>query len=181
MADEHSTLTGANPSSEHHGGFPPFEKETFASQLFWLVICFAALYVMVSKLIVPRMSEIIGERRNRIEANLAEAARMKDEADDAMADYEKALADARTRAQAIAAEIRDKLHAEGEVNRKDLEAKLHSKLADAEKTIAATKSAAMSNVKSIAQEAAAAIVNRLTGITPTADAVGRAVEEAIKR
>jgi F-type H+-transporting ATPase subunit b len=181
MADEHSTLTGANPSSEHHGGFPPFEKETFASQLFWLVICFAALYVIVSKLIMPRMSRIIGERRNRIEANLREAARMKDEADDAMAAYEKALADARTRAQAIAAETRDRLHAEGEANRKDLEANLHSKLAGAEKTIAATKSAAMSNVKGIAQEAAAAIVNRLTGITPTADAVARAVEEAIKR
>ena len=48
MADEHSTTTEA-PSSEHHGGFPPFAKETFASQLFWLVICFAALYMMVSR------------------------------------------------------------------------------------------------------------------------------------
>ena len=87
----------------------------------------------------------------------------------------------RSRAQAIAAETRGKLQVEAEANRKDLEAKLHGKLADAEKTIAATKSAAMSNVKGIAQEAAAAIVNRLTGMTPTADAVARAVEDAIKR
>ena len=52
MADEPSTTTGATPPSEH-GVFPPFDKETFFSQLFWLVICFAALYIMVSKLILP--------------------------------------------------------------------------------------------------------------------------------
>ncbi len=106
---------------------------------------------------------------------------MKDEADAAIAAYEKALADARARAQAIAAETRDKLNAAAEANRKDLEGKLHGKLADAEKSIAATKSAAMANVRGIAQEAAAAIVNRLIGITPSADAVARAVEDAIKR
>ena len=181
MADEHSTLTEATPASERGGGFPPFQKETFASQLFWLVICFAALYIMVSKLILPRMGTIIAERRDRIAGDLAEAGRMKDQADGAVAAYEKALADARARAQAIAAENRDRLNAAAEANRKELEAKLQGKLADAEKSIAATKSAAMTNVRSIARDAAAAIVTRLIGITPSADAVARAVEDAIKR
>jgi F-type H+-transporting ATPase subunit b len=181
MADEHSTMTGATPSSEHHGGFPPFQKETFTSQLFWLVICFAALYIMVSKLILPRMGTIIAERRDRIAGDLAEAGRMKDEADGAVAAYEKALADARAKAQAIAAETRDKLNAQAEANRKDLEGKLQGKLAEAEKSIAATKSAAMTNVRSIAHEAASAIVTRLIGITPSSDAVASAVEDAIKR
>jgi F-type H+-transporting ATPase subunit b len=181
MADEHSTMTEASPSSEHRGGFPPFQKETFASQLFWLVICFAALYLMVSKLILPRMGTIISERRDRIDGDLAEAGRMKDDANAAVAAYEKALADARARAQAIAADTRDKLHAQAEANRKDLEAKLHSKLAEAEKSIAATKSSAMSNVRGIAHEAASAIVTRLTGTTPSPDVVASAVEDAIKR
>jgi F-type H+-transporting ATPase subunit b len=120
MADEHSTTTEA-PSSEHHGAFPPFAKETFASQLFWLVICFAALYIMVSKLILPRMSTIMAERRDRIDGDLAEAGRMKTDADAAVSAYEKSLADARARAQSIAAENRDKVHAQAEANRKDLE------------------------------------------------------------
>ena len=47
MADEHTTTTEATPASEHHGGFPPFQKETFASQLFWLVICFAILATLL--------------------------------------------------------------------------------------------------------------------------------------
>jgi F-type H+-transporting ATPase subunit b len=179
MADEHSTTTGA--PSEHHGGFPPFAKETFASQLFWLVICFAALYMMVSKLILPRMSTIIAERRDRIDGDLAEAGRMKNDADAAVAAYEKSLADARARAQAIAAENRDKVHAQAEANRKDLEAKLHVKLADAETSIAATKTSAMSNVRGIAHDAASAIVTKLIGTTPSPDAVARAVDDAIKR
>jgi F-type H+-transporting ATPase subunit b len=179
MADELKTTTA--PPSEHGGGFPPFNRETFASQLFWLVICFAALYVMVSKLILPRMGTIIAARRDRIAGDLAEAGRMKDEADGAVAAYEKALADARTRAQAIAAETRDKLNATAETNRKDLEAKLHGRLAEAEKSIASTKSAAMANVRGIAHEAATAIVTRLIGITPSPDTVASAVEDAIKR
>jgi len=181
MADEHSTITEATPPSEHGGRFPPFDKETFASQLFWLVICFAALYIMVSKLILPRMSAILAERRDRIDGDLAEAGRMKDQANAAVAAYEKALADARARAQAIAAENRDKVNAAAEANRKDLEGKLHAKLADAEKSIAATKSSAMSNVRGIAHETASAIVTHLTGTSPSPEAVASAVEDVIKR
>jgi len=173
MADELKTTTA--PPSEHGGGFPPFNKETFASQLFWLVICFAALYVMASKLILPRMSTIIAARRDRIAGDLAEAGRMKDEADGAVAAYEKALADARSRAQAIATDTRDKLNATAETNRKDLEAKLHGRLAEAEKSIAATKSAAMANVAEVARDAAGAIVERLGGRMADPAAIAAAV------
>jgi F-type H+-transporting ATPase subunit b len=169
---------GGDTSLRARRGGPPFQKETSASQLFWLVVCFAALYIMVSKLILPRMGTIIAERRDRIAGDLAEASRMKDEADGAVAAYEKALADAR--AQAIAAETRDKLNATAEANRKDLEAKLHGKLAEAEKTIAATKSAAMANVAGIAHEAVTAIVTHLTGMTPSPYAVARAVQAAAR-
>ena len=180
MADELKTTTEAVSPSEHGGGFPPFNKETFASQLFWLAICFAALYVMVSKLILPRMSTIIAARRDRIAGDLAEAGRMKDEADGAVAAYEKALADARARAQTIANETREKQHAEAEATRKTLEGELNVKLAEAEKSIAATKQAAMANVRAIAEGAAAAIVERLIGSAPNDQAVADAVADVLK-
>jgi len=81
-------------------------------------------------------------------------------------------------AQAIGGEIRDKLHAEAEENRKALEGKLNAQLADAEKQIAATKTAAMTNVRGIAVEAAAAIVERLIGTAPSAPALAAAVADA---
>ena len=72
-------------------------------------------------------------------------------------------------------------HAEGEERRKALEAKLNAQLAEAEKPIAATKSAAMANVRGIAVDAAAAIVERLIGMAPPAPPSRPAVDEALKR
>jgi F-type H+-transporting ATPase subunit b len=164
----------------HKGGFPPFAKETFASQLVWLAICFVALYLLISRIAIPRISGIIDARDNRISGDLADAQRMKAESEAAGAAYEKSLADARSRAQAMGSEIHAKLNAEAEENRKALEAKLNTQLADAEKQIAATKSAAMSNVRGIAVDAASAIVERLTGTAPAAAAVEAAVDRAIK-
>ena len=161
--------------------FPPFAKETFASQLVWLAITFVVLYLLISRIAVPRIGGILEERAKRIEGDFAAAQRMKEESEAALAAYEKSLAEARNRAQAIGTEIRDKLHAEGEERRKALEAKLNTELAEAEKTIATTKSAAMANVRGIAVDAAAAIVERLIGIAPPAPAVQSAVDEALKR
>ena len=180
MAENHSTGTEASPPSEHGGGFPPFQKDTFGSQLLWLSIFFIALYLIASKLALPRVGSIIADRRKRISDDLAEAARMKDAADAAIATYEKALADARTRAHVIAAETRDKLNAEAEASRKAVEADLNAKLTAAEQTIAATRTAAMANVKDIAQDAAIAIVTQLTGTAPTKAAAAAAVKAALK-
>ena len=96
-----STGTEATPPSETGAGFPPFNKETFGSQLLWLAIFFVALYLISSKLALPRVGSIIADRRRRIAGDLDETARMKDAADAAIASYEKALADARTRAQRL--------------------------------------------------------------------------------
>ena len=169
------------PASEHGKGFPPFDRETFASQLVWLAITFIVLYVMVAKLGLPRVGSIIEARKGRIEGDLAAANRFKTESEQAIADYEKALADARNRAHALANETRDRLHAETEKNRKAVEERLNARLADAEKAIAATKTAAMSNVRGIAIETAAAIVARLTGTAPPDKAAADAVDAVLKR
>jgi F-type H+-transporting ATPase subunit b len=170
--------------TEHPGGkapFPPFNKETFASQLVWLVIFFVALYVIISKLAIPRLGGIIEARSERIDGDLAEAKKLKDQSDAALAGYEKSLADARGRAQALAAETRDKLNAEADATRKKLETELNARLAKAEATIAATKTSAMSNVQGIAIDTASAIVERLIGTAPAGSAVQAAVADALKR
>jgi F-type H+-transporting ATPase subunit b len=173
--------TTAHTEAGHKAPFPPFQAETFASQLFWLVIVFVALYLLASRLVLPRVGGIIDARAKRIEDDLAEAQRFKGEADAANAAYEKALADARSRAQAMANETRDKQQAASDAKRKTLEQQLDVKLAAAEKTIAATKNEAMGNVRSIASDAAAAIVQRLTGAQPSGDAIAAAVNDALKR
>ena len=174
-----------NTHTEHPGGgkpqFPPFDKQTFASQLVWFAIFFVALYVLIGRFAIPRIGGIIEARRNRVEGDLAEANRLKEQSDAALKAYEKSLADARGRAQTLANETRDKLNAEAEERRKALERQLNAKLAEAEKIIAATKTAAMANVHGIAVETAAAIVQRLIGTAPAGNAVEAAVADTLKR
>src|SRR6185437_11045879 len=169
------------PASEHDGGFPPFEPQTFASQLVWLAIAFVLLYVLMSRLALPRVASIIEDRQKRIADDLADAGRLKQESDAAVAAYEKALADARARAQTIANETRGKQQAQADATRKTLEAGLNAKLAEAEKSIAATKQAAMANVRAIAEDAARAIIERLIGTAPSDKAVAEAVADVLKR
>jgi F-type H+-transporting ATPase subunit b len=179
MAEQaHGTSTEA-PGGQH-GGFPPFNAHTFPSQLVWLVISFVLLYALMAKWALPQVARVIEGRQKDIANDLAEADRLKRQSEDAVAAYEKALADARANAQAIANETRDKQAAEAEATRKRLEDELNRKLADAEKTIAATKQAAMANVRGIAQDTAAAIVERLIGTTPGQKTVADAVADVLK-
>ena len=169
------------PASEHGGGFPPFNPHTFASQLLWLALIFLALYLLMSRIALPRIGSILEARRQRIQDDLAEAQRFKDSSDAAIAAHEKALAEARGRAQALANETRAKAAAAAEARRKEVDAKLHAHTAESEKTIAEKRSAAMGNVGNIASEAAGAIVERLTGISPASDEVAQAISQALKR
>jgi F-type H+-transporting ATPase subunit b len=180
MAQPTHTASTEHPAQGGHGGFPPFQSETFASQLVWLAIAFVLLYVLMARLALPRVASIIESRQKRIEGDLADASRLKGESDAAVAAYEKALADARNRAQAIANETREQQAAEAEARRKALESELNTKLAEAEKTIAATKQAAMGNVRSIAEDATRAIVERLIGEAPNEKTVAAAVADALK-
>ena len=161
--------------------FPPFNKEYFASQFVWFVIAFVALYLIIAKLAIPQIGGIMAARGQRIADDLVEANKLKEQSDAALAAYEKSLADARARAQALANETRERLNAEAEVRRKALEAQLNVKLAEAEKSIAATKTAAMANVRGIAVDTAIAIVERLIGIAPGTKAAEDAVAEVLKR
>jgi F-type H+-transporting ATPase subunit b len=185
MAESHggagaTTAHTEAEGGEHNGDFPPFDSSTFASQLVSLVIAFVALYIIVSRIALPRVGSVIDARHNAIEGDLAEAQRLKDDSEAALKAYESELASARSKAQAIAAETREKMNAAADAERKTLEAKLAAKLADAEKSIAATRASAMSNVRSIASDAASAIVQRLTGLAPDGKSVETAVNASLK-
>ena len=182
MAEQVGKTTASTeqvPAGEH-GKFPPFDSSTFPSQLLWLALTFIALYLFMSRVALPRIASILEARRRHIDDHLTEAQRLKAESDAAMAAHGQVLAEARTRAQTLANERLATAAAEADARRKDLEAKLGVRIAEAEKAIATAKSAAMTNVHGIASEAAHAIVERLTGIAPADRDVAEAVKDALK-
>jgi F-type H+-transporting ATPase subunit b len=169
-------------ATEAHGGahenvaFPPFATETFGGQLLWLAITFAVLYTLMSRLVLPRLTGIIENRRAMIAKDLDDAAAMKTRAEEAGTAYDKALAEAKGRAQTLAQETRAKLSAESDARRKALEADLNARLAEAEATITARKTEAMGHVRGIARDTASAIIERLTGRAPAPQSVEAALD-----
>ncbi|WP_082766861.1 F0F1 ATP synthase subunit B family protein [Bosea sp. PAMC 26642] len=171
----------ATPLSGEKAAFPPFDARTFAGQLFWLAITFGLLYWLMSKVALPRVGAILADRASAISRDLDEAAQMQAKAEDTAKAYETALTEARKNAQSIAQASRDAGAKASDERRKTVEAELSAKLDAAEASIAGTKSAAMSNVRSLGSEVAIAIVTKLTGEAPSAAEVSNAVDQAMAR
>jgi len=157
------TETGVPHEAGHTGAFPPFDSTHYASQVLWLAITFGLFYLFLSRVALPRIGSVIETRRDRIEQDLEQAARMKQDADSAIAAYEQELAEARLKAGRIAQEARDNAKSKAEAERASVEASLETKLNEAETRIAAIKEKAMSDVGTIAEDTATEIVKQLIG------------------
>jgi F-type H+-transporting ATPase subunit b len=158
--------------------FPPFETHTFPSQILWLAITFGLFYVFLKRVALPRLAGILEVRRDRIAGDLDQAARLKQEADEAIAAYEQGLADARKKAGLIGQKARDAAKAEADAERKRIEAELDVRLATAEARISEIKASAMQDVGAIAEETAGAIVQALIGDSVAQGDVSAAVRAA---
>lgn len=176
-AGETGHTTAGTASEISHGAFPPMDATHFSSQIFWLVIFFGLLYLLMSKWALPKMAAVLEKRASRISGDLARAQALKDETEAAVQAYEKALADARAKAQAIATETRNQMTAEMDAERSALDKTLAAKIADAETKIAAARAAAMKDVNEVAADTAAAIVAELTGTKVTKAAAADAIAE----
>ncbi|MGJ3264148.1 MAG: F0F1 ATP synthase subunit B' [Salinarimonas sp.] len=156
--------------------FPPFETSTFPSQLIWLAIAFGLLYYVMNRVIVPRFHGIVETRDVTVARDLDAAATAKRDAETAGTAYDEALASAKANAQAIASKTRDAMQADADAKRKALEDDLAERLAAAEAQISARKAEAMTNVRTIAEETAQAIVERITGQAPAPGTVSAALD-----
>jgi len=152
----------------------------FLPQLIWLAITFGALYMIISRLAIPKIGSVIEQRHGRIATDVAEAARLKADTEKAIESYEAALAEARANAHTIVSENRAQLTAEINKEAAALDERLAKKLAAAEASITKTRDAAMTQVSGIAQETATAIVTDLLGKKPSKAAISSAVSSAAK-
>ncbi|MEP4768990.1 MAG: F0F1 ATP synthase subunit B [Roseibium sp.] len=179
MAGDTQTGTEVPHDAHAEAGFPPFDSATFASQLLWLAVTFGLFYWIMKNVAVPRIAGILEDRKDRIAGDLAEANRLKQETDEAIASYEQALAEARNKAHGIAQDTRSKLKSDNEAQREKAEAALSVKLAAAEKQIDDTKTAALAEVGDIAGETATALVEALMGKAPTKTDLTKALKSAM--
>lgn len=149
--------------SGHKVGFPPFNAETFPSQLFWLVLVFVCLYILVSRFITPRMEGILSSRANKLDLDLKAAAEAQSKAEIALQTYEDTLSKARQDAHKSADAARTKASQKIDSKRDKVQSDLALKLRDAEGKITEQKNAALAQVSTIARDVTQNIVTSFTG------------------
>jgi F-type H+-transporting ATPase subunit b len=166
--------------AHHEGAFPPFQTENFAPQIFWLVIIFGLLYVLMSRIALPRVGGIIETRDAKIAADLDASRDMQSKAQAAAQANDEHLRRRREEAQAIGREAQQKIANEAAAQRTRAEADAAEKIRAAEERIGAAKTAALANVEQIALDAAASIIEKLTGVPAERDRLS-AEYQSVKR
>lgn len=175
LAEEVQSDVGMEQDSS---GMPQLAFEDYPPQLVWLAITFVALYLLMSRIALPRIATVIENRRDRIASDLDTAARLKQETDDVIAAYEAELADARSKAHTIASETRSKLNEEIAAERAKVEEDIAERTSKAEAAVTKAKTAALKDVDATAAETAGEIVTALIGAKPTAKELDEAVKTA---
>lgn len=158
---------------------PQLDFATFPSQLFWLAITFVVLYFFMAKKGLPKVGEILEERETRIANDLDQASTLKSEGVELEAQYEKALADAKSSAAGSLKDARDALQAKIDTKREKAEAKIQTRIAEAEAAVSAAKKKAMGDLEAISVETCQAIVNKLTGEDLDKAIAAKAVKSAL--
>ena len=160
-------------------GMPQLDFSTFPNQIFWLVVTIVVIYLVLSRVALPRIGAVLAERAGTITNDLAAAEDLKQRAVDAEEAYNKALAEARAEAQKIAAETKASIQADLDKELAKADAEIAARAAESEKAIAEIRDSAVESVKSVATETAAEIVSALGGKSDD-KAVAAAIAEQLK-
>lgn len=160
-------------------GMPQLCFEWFPNQIFWLVVTLVAIYFVLSRIALPRIAAVLAERSGTITNDIAAAEEFKLKAAEAEKAYEKALADARAEAQAIAAEARAEVQKDVDAAIAKADAEIAARSAEAEAKIAEIRDSALANVETVAKDTAGEIVTALGGKADDS-AVNAAVEARLK-
>lgn len=165
-----AAATGASTTAEHGsgGGIPQFEFQHWGGQIVYLLVLFAILYVLISRVFAPRLRRVLDERASTISTALDTARQVQAEALDQAKTGEAELAEARARSQRVAAEARAKANADSAAVAAVEDAKVAERVAAAETSIRKARDVAMGNVAGIAEDITTAIVAKLTGTAPSA-------------
>lgn len=171
--DTHSADAAAS------GGMPQLDFSTWANQIFWLVITLIVIYMILSRVALPRIAAVLAERQGTITNDVAAAEDLKVKAQEAEAAYDKALADARTEAHRIVGEAKAEIQQDLDAAIAKADAEISAKAAESEKAIAEIRAGALEAVKEVASDTAQEIVTAMGG-KADAKAISAAVDTRLK-
>jgi F-type H+-transporting ATPase subunit b len=173
-------------ATETHGaeeaaatGLPQLDVSTFPNLIFWLIVALVTIYLIVTRVVQPRIGGVLSERAGTITNDIATAEELKLKAKEAEAAYNQALADARAEAQRIAAGARAEIQADLDAATARADAEIAARAAESERRIGEIRDGALAAVQEVARDTAREIVAAL-GVSADETAVADAVAQRMK-
>lgn len=153
--------------------------ETYSSQIFWLLLIFGALFFIVGRGMVPKVVDTVSQRDTQIASDLAAAQAAREQADREEEAWRLRENANRAKAQALVAEAKAEAGRRNETRLSEAQTRFDAQLTDADARIGASRDQALSEIETVAAEAAQDIVHRLAGVQVPAAQAQAAVKEAM--
>ncbi len=177
---EHAAeAAGAAHDAGHAVGMPQLDFSTWANQIFWLVVALVAIYLILTRIALPRIAAVLAERSGTIVNDLTAAEELKARAVEAEKAYNDALATARNEAGKIVAKARAEIQADLDAATAKADAEISAKTAGSEARIAEIRAGAIDSVTEVAKDVVAELVAALGGKAAAKD-VTAAVSARLK-
>ena len=162
-------------------GMPQLDPTYWASQAFWLILIFTALYVTLSNLFIPKIKDNIDSRENKIKDDLGEAQKLKNLAEQKLKEYERSIENAKKEVQKIIFESKNELNSEIQRKKKEFDKNIENEIKAVEKEIEDLKKESLKSISMISEEMASRVIEKISGEPMNQSSVKAAILEATKK
>ena len=174
-------ILNTNQAFGAKGGMPQLNTEFWASQIFWLILIFSILYIIIWKIFLPKITDVIENRKSRIIGDLNEAQKLKENAEKKLREYNKIIEDTKKEAKRIIEDNKKKLENDIKSIKQKFNEEIEKELISVEKEIKSLKKSSISNINKIAAEVSSEVIKQLVGTSVNTSNVSAIVEDISKK
>jgi len=167
--------------SAESGGMPQLNPEFWISQIFWLTLTFGILYVVLSKLILPKISSNLELRKSQIQENIGAAEKQRESSETKLKEYDEIIQKSKLEAKNIFKEAREKALKDINSKKEILDKQIDEEISNAEKEIETLKKGAAEKINKIAIETSSDLVKKLIGAEVNNSSISAIVNDLSKK
>ena len=163
------------------GGMPQLNPEFWISQIFWLTLTFGILYIVLSKLILPKISNNLESRKSQILENVEAAEKQRQNSEEKLKEYEKIVLKSKMEAKSIFNQARDKALKDISAKKEVLDKQIDDEVGKAEQEIKVLQSGAAEKINKIAIETSSELIQKLIGAEVNNSSISAIVDDLSRR
>ena len=170
-----------NQSYGSEAGMPQLNTELWAAQIFWLIIIFTALYLIIWKIFLPKISYSIENRKSKVVNDLDEAQKLKEISEKKLKEYNQIIYNAKIEAKKIIEDSKKKLEKDIESKKKRFNEEIEKEVLTVEKEIQVLKKSSISNINKISTDTSIEVIKQIINTDVNKSNVSAIVNDIIKR